>query len=85
MDEHKPALIEHRQIADTILALKFRCCGDPATETVFTVQNTHRLQPSDIEAEIERGKTEVRGKHQATTSLQDHIENITGVPRAQLK
>ena len=72
---HKSDLISVEETGDGHLAVRVRCCGDPSTDSVLTLQGLHR-DDADIDKDIQEHHARVEGLHHARTRAKQHIERL---------
>lgn len=68
---HTSEVINAKLVANGLLAVTVRCCGDPATDSVLTL---HELQRDDaaIDADIAKHKANVEKLHGDAMRAFDH-------------
>lgn len=72
---HKAEVIEVREPADGILAVRVRCCGDESSDSVLTLHELHR-STDEIDADIQKHLDRVEKLHAARGHAKAHIERL---------
>ena len=72
---HQAKVIEVKEAADGILAVRARCCGDSSTDSVLTVLELARPD-SEIDQDIDVHLSRVEKLHAARDRAKAHIERL---------
>lgn len=62
--EHKTEVIEVQHLADTMVAVRLRCCGDATTDSVHTIEVSGDLAQADLQAWLDGRHAQVQGLHE---------------------
>jgi hypothetical protein len=65
--EHKTEVVEVQHVADTLIAVRLRCCGDESTDSVHTIEVSGDLAQAALQAWLD-------GRHAAVQGLHDKRE-----------
>lgn len=74
---HQAKVTEVREVADGILAVKARCCGNKTTDSVLSL---HELSRSDeeIDADIQQHLARVEQLHADRDRAKQHVQRLMG-------
>lgn len=75
MSEHRAKVVAVEEIADGLLAVRVRCCGDASTDSVLTVHELHR-DDAELDADIAEHVARVEKLHHARNRAQAHISRL---------
>jgi len=75
---HTTELIEVKHVADEILAVLVRCCGDPKTDSWHTMHASVYTDESKLAASISSAHKRVAGTHIAHLAAQSKLESLKG-------
>lgn len=75
MSEHKAAVVHVEAVADNILGVHARCCDDPTSESVLTVNELDRAD-EEIDQEVQEHLARVERLHAARDHAKRHIERL---------
>lgn len=73
--EHQARVISVEEVADGLLAVRVRCCGEASTESVLTIHELHRDEAA-IDKDIAEYCARVEKLHHARHRAKAHIERL---------
>lgn len=74
--EHKTEVIEVQHLADTMVAVRLRCCGDESTDSVHTIEVSGDLAEADLQAWLDGRHAHVRGLHEKRAKAKAFFEGL---------
>jgi len=74
---HQATIIKVYVLADGILGVRVRCCGDESTESVLSLHELHRAD-EEIDEDIQAHLARVEKLHAARDHAKAHIERLMG-------
>lgn len=77
---HKAEVVKVVEVADGILAVHARCCGDVSTESVLTLNELHRDEAA-IDADVAAHLAKLEKLHAARDYAKAHIQRLC--PKSQ--
>jgi len=75
---HTTELIDVKHVADELLAVKVRCCGDEKTDSWHTMHATVYTDESKLQESLQHAHTRVAETHKAHIAAQAHLETLKG-------
>jgi hypothetical protein len=73
---HKAGVIDHRQISNGAIAVRGRCCGDPATDSTATIYLTGAETEAEIQALIQEHLGRIEARHAAVEKAREVLEAL---------
>lgn len=72
---HQAKIVSVTAVADGILAVRVRCCGDHSTDSVLSLHEIHR-PTEELEADIQKHCAKVETTHANRERAREHIERL---------
>jgi hypothetical protein len=74
--EHRTEVIDVQHLADTMIAVKLRCCGDESTDSVHTIEVSGEQSEPDLWAWLEGCHARVRELHTKREKARSFFETL---------
>lgn len=72
---HKAKIVQVKEAADGIIAVRVRCCGDESTDSVLSVHELHRSE-EEFDQDIQAHCARVEKLHADRARAKAHIERL---------
>jgi hypothetical protein len=72
---HKAKIVNVAEVADGIVAVRVRCCGDESTDSVLSVHELHRTE-KEFDADVAAHCARVEKMHADRARAKAHIERL---------
>jgi hypothetical protein len=72
---HKAKIVNVEEVADGILAVKARCCGNKTTDSVLSLHELGRAD-EEIDADIQQHLARVQQLHADRDRAKQHVERL---------
>lgn len=74
--EHKTEVIDVQHLADTMIAVRLRCCGDETTDSVHTIEVGGDMADADLQTWLDGRHTHVQDLHDKRENAKAFFEKL---------
>jgi len=75
---HTTEIVDVKHVADELLAVKVRCCGDEKTDSWHTMHATVYTDEAKLQEGLQRAQKRVADVHKAHLAAQSKLESLKG-------
>lgn len=73
---HKAQAIEHKQISDSGISVRVRCCGDASTDSWHTIMDVSSLTSDELDERIAGWLSDKEAQHEKVLKAQAHLDRL---------
>lgn len=81
---HVIEIVESKTLSDGAIAVCVECCGDPTTRSWHTLYEVTALSDGEIDAAIEKHKSNVTARHEGRMKAEGYIALKINKPKEAL-